>query len=180
MEVFGIAIEQFYMYALFGLAAIMVLYLFFGDAVDGIGEGIMFLNPTVLLSFLTFTAAGGFVLEWLTSWNSLFNLAIAAVVSGVLSVLLYFFVLLPMKSAEVSMAYTDESLVEQVAKVITPIPADGFGEIVFETVNGLIPKRAAGLDNEQIDYGSEVLVIKVKDGTFFVKEYEPFRILHND
>jgi len=42
----------------------------------------------------------------------------------------------------------------------------------------VIPKRAAGLDNEEILYGRDVLVIEVKDGTFFVKEYEPFRILN--
>lgn len=179
MEVFGIAIEQIYMYSLFGLAAIMILYLFFGDAVDGIGEGLAFLNPTVILSFLTFTAAGGFILEWSTSWNSFIILAGAAAIAAVLSVLLYFFVLLPLKSAEVSMAYTDESLAGQVAKVITPIPTDGFGEIVIETVNGLISKRAVGLDNEEISYGREVLVIEVKDGTFYVKEYEPFRIVHD-
>lgn len=176
MEIFGIAIEQIYMYALFGLAAIMILFLFFGDAVDGVGEGLIFLNPTVILSFLTFTSAAGFILEWFTSWHSLIILAAAASVSAVLSVLLYFFVLLPLKSAEVSMAYTDESLAGQVAKVITPIPSDGFGEIVIETVNGLIPKRAVGLDNEEIPYGREVLVIEVKDGTLFVKEYEPFRV----
>ena len=178
MEIFGIAIEQFYMYALFGMAAIMILYLFFGDVVDGVGEGLIFLNPTVILSFLTFTSATGFILEWITSWNSFIILAAAAAVSAVLSVMLYFFVLLPLKSAEVSMAYTDESLAGQVAKVITPIPSDGFGEIVIETVNGLIPKRAVGLDNEEISYGREVLVIEVKDGTFFVKEYEPFRIVN--
>ena len=176
MEIFGIAIEQFYMYALFGMAAIMILYLFFGDVVDGVGEGLIFLNPTVILSFLTFTSATGFILEWITSWNSF--IILAAAVSAVLSVMLYFFVLLPLKSAEVSMAYTDESLAGQVAKVITPIPSDGFGEIVIETVNGLIPKRAVGLDNEEISYGREVLVIEVKDGTFFVKEYEPFRIVN--
>ena len=28
---------------------------------------------------------------------------------------------------------------------------------------------------QAIDYGKEVLIIEVKDGTFIVKEYEPFR-----
>lgn len=73
------------------------------------------------------------------------------------------------------MAYTDESLLGQVGKVIVPVPIDGFGEIVIETVNGLISKRAAGYENTAIEYGKEVLVIEVKSGTFIVKEYEPFR-----
>lgn len=77
-----------------------------------------------------------------------------------------------MASTEVSIAYTDESLAGLVGKVITPIPIDGYGEIVIETVSGLLNKRATGYDNEQIDYGKEVLVIEVEEGTFLVREYE--------
>jgi len=102
-------------------------------------------------------------------------LIIALVAATALDFLLYFFVLLPLKSAEVSLAYTDESLTGQVGKVIVPIPIDGFGEIIIESVNGIISKRAAGYENNAIDYGKEVLVIEVKEGTFIVKEYEPFR-----
>ncbi|MBE3102636.1 MAG: hypothetical protein IMZ40_00145, partial [Bacilli bacterium] len=80
-------------------------------------------------------------------------------------------------STEVSIAYTDESLAGQVGKVITPIPIVGYGEIVIETVGGLISKRATGYDNEEIDYGKEVLVIDVKEGTFLVREYEAFDFL---
>ena len=80
-------------------------------------------------------------------WNSGIILAIALVIAFVLDLLLYFFVLLPLSSAEVSLAYTDESLTGQVGKVIVPVPVDGFGEIVIETVNGLISKRATGYEN---------------------------------
>ena len=101
---------------------------------------------------------------------------VALVISAILTFLLYFFVLVPLSSAEVSIAYTDESLQGQVGKVIVPIPIDGFGEIVIETVNGLISKRAAGYDNEEIEYEKEVLIIEVENGTFLVKEYEPLKI----
>ena len=37
--IWGLPIEQVYMYTLFVVAAITILYLFFGDAVDGIGDG---------------------------------------------------------------------------------------------------------------------------------------------
>ena len=86
-------------------------------------------------------------------------LIVSVAISIILSVLLYFFVLIPLSSAEVSMAYTDESLTGQVGKVIVPIPSDGFGEIVIETVNGVISKRATGYDNEEIDYDQEVLLL---------------------
>ncbi|OMC82223.1 hypothetical protein BK130_12525 [Viridibacillus sp. FSL H8-0123] len=170
---FGIAIQQVYLYSLIIFAVCMVLFLFFGDVIDGVGEGIPFFNPAVILSFLTFFAAIGFILESLTSFSSIMIIAIATIISTVLSVLLYFFILLPLKSAEVSMAYTDESLAGQIGKVIVPIPVDGFGEVVIETINGLISKRAVGFDNEEIEYNQQVLIVEVKEGTVYVRAYEP-------
>ena len=175
MELFGLPIVQFYLYALIILALITILYVFFSDVAEGIGEGSPFLDPAVVLSFLTFTAATGYILELVVSWNSGIILIVALAIAFVLDLLLYFFVLLPLSSAEVSLAYTDASLAGQVGKVIVPVPVDGFGEVVIETVNGLISKRASGYENSSIDYGKEVLVIDVKEGTLIVKEYEPFR-----
>ena len=167
-------VEQIYLYVLLIMGATTILYVFFGDVAEGIGEGIPFLNPAILLAFVTLTSATGYVLEVSTTWNSLLVLAASVVVGLIVDTLLYFFILLPMSSAEVSLAYTDESLAGKVAKVITPIPSNGFGEIVMESVNGILHKRATGYDNEEIDYGKEVLVIDVKDGTFYVREYQAF------
>ncbi|CAM5543039.1 Membrane protein YuaF OS=Lysinibacillus sphaericus OX=1421 GN=LS41612_15775 PE=4 SV=1 [Lysinibacillus sphaericus] len=36
----------------------------------------------------------------------------------------------------------------------------------------MIAKRAAGYDNEVIDYDSTVLVVEAKEGTLFVRAYE--------
>ena len=167
-------IEQIYFYALIFMGASTILYVFFGDVADGIGEGIPFLNPTIIMAFITFASAIGYLLENLTTWNSWIILLISLVAGAIFDSLLYFLFLLPMASAEVSIAYTDESLAGKVGKVITPIPVDGFGEIVIDTVSGLVSKRSAGYDNEEIDYGKEVLIIEVTNGTFLVREYEPF------
>ena len=175
MELFGTPIVQVYLVVLIIAALVTLLYIFFSDMAEGIGEVSPFLDPAVVLSFITFVAAVGYILELVTAWNSGIILVIALAAAFVLDLLLYFFILLPLRSAEVSMAYTDESLLGQVGKVIVPVPIDGFGEIVIETVNGLISKRAAGYENTAIEYGKEVLVIEVRNGTFIVKEYEPFR-----
>ena len=174
MGVTVMTVEQIYLTVLLIMGAATILYVFFGDVAEGIGEGIPFLNPAILLAFVTLTSAAGYVLEVSTTWNSFIILAASVVVGLIVDMLLYFFVLLPMSSAEVSLAYTDESLAGKVAKVITPIPSNGFGEIVIDSVSGLLHKRATGYDNEDIDYGKEVLVIDVKDGTFLVREYEAF------
>lgn len=168
------SIEQIYLTVLVVMGFSTILYIFFGDIAEGISEGIPFLNPAVLLAFGTLTSAIGYILEVTTLLDSWLVL-VAAGISGVgIDFLLYYFILLPMSSSEVSLAYTDESLAGQLGKVITPIPIDGYGEIVIETVNGLLHKRSTGYDNEEIDYGKEVLVIDVKEGTFLVREYEAF------
>jgi membrane-bound ClpP family serine protease len=174
MGVNDMGVEQIYFYILIFMGAATILYLFFGDVAEGIGEGIPFLNPTIIMAFITFASVLGYLLENFTTWNSWLVFIISLVVGAIFDVLLYFLFLLPMASAEVSIAYTDESLAGQVGKVITPIPADGFGEIVIETVSGLVSKRSAGYDNEEIDYGRNVLIIEVTNGTFLVREYEPF------
>lgn len=175
MELFGMPIIQIYLYVLIIAGIITIIYVLFSDVAEGIGETSPFLDPAVILSFITFTAAAGYLLEHLVDLSSMIILLIALAIAVVLDLLLYFFILLPLSTAEVSLAYSDDSLTGQVGKVIVPIPENGFGEIVIETVNGLISKRAAGYENTTIEYGKEVLIIEVKEGTFIVKEYEPFR-----
>ncbi|MEK4487528.1 hypothetical protein MHH81_18605 [Psychrobacillus sp. FSL H8-0484] len=164
-------IEQIFLYGLIVIGLITILYVLFADAIEGIDTGI--LNPTTILSFLLFICASGFILLKSTNWNEQIVIIVALIISSLLTFLLYFFVLIPMASAEVSTAYTNESLQGQVGRVIVPIPTNGFGEIVIETVNGLISKRAAGYDNEEIDYDKQVLIIDIDNGTFLVKEYVP-------
>lgn len=162
-------IEQVFLYGLIGIGLITILYVVFADAIDGMDSGIF--NPTTILSFLLFICASGFILLKLTNWDEKIVIVAALIISSILTFLLYFFILVPLASAEVSTAYTNESLQGQVGRVITPIPSDGFGEIVIETVSGVISKRAAGYDNEEIEYDKQVLIIDFDNGTFLVKEY---------
>lgn len=149
-----------------------ILYMFFGDVAEGIGEGLPILNPSVILSFITMMAAAGYILEKLAWLSSGVNIVVAIILGAIISTLFYLFILVPLKSADVSLAYTEESLGGQLGKVIVPIPIDGFGEVVIESASGMISKRAAGFDNEAIDYDTTVLIVEVKEGTLFVREYE--------
>jgi len=173
MELFSLDVEQVYMYGLLIAGGLTLLYVLFGDMADA-GEGLPLLNPAVLLAFFTLFFAIAILLEKASGLNSLSILLISAVASVVLDILFYFFILLPLKSAEASIAYTEESLLGQVAKVIIPIPSDGFGEVVLETYGGMISKRATGYDNEPIAQDEQVLIIEIDDGTLYVREYQPF------
>ena len=98
--------------------------------------------------------------------------ALALVLASMFTALLYYFLLVPLRSAEVSLAYTDESLEGQLGKIIVPIPIDGFGEMVIETANGIISKRAVSFKGGEIPYDARVLIIKMRDGTAHVVVYD--------
>lgn len=168
---FGFSLTTIYLTVLIVIGSLTVLYLFFGDLVDGVGEGIPFLDPAVILAFISITAASGYILEQFTNFSSVLIFVLSLILSAIITGLLYFFLLVPLRSAEVSLVYTDASLEGQVGKVIVPIPLDGFGEIVIESVNGIISKRATSYKGEEIPYNTPVLIVEVKEGTAFVSAY---------
>lgn len=172
MELFGLPIETIYLYALIISGSLIILYLFFGDIVEGVGEASGFINPVLILAFITFMSAAGYILEFLTSWNSLLIALVAAGIALVLDILLNVFVLIPISSAEESLVYTEDSLRGRVGLVILPIPEDGFGEVLIESYSGRISKTAASIDNQTIAEGQKVLVVEAKDNTVVVMKHE--------
>lgn len=169
---FGVALSTVYLTIVIAIGLCMVLYLFFADVADGVAEGIPFLDPAVILAFITATAAAGYILEIFSELSHLVIFLISIVISFIFTALLYYFFLVPLRSAETSLTYTEESLAGQTGRVITPIPVDGFGEVLIETVSGNIHKRAASYNQEDIPYGQEILVIEVMNGTLYVQAYE--------
>ncbi|MEG0383297.1 MAG: hypothetical protein RR587_05680 [Solibacillus sp.] len=169
---FGFSIELIYLTILIGIGCLTVVYLLFADMADGAVDGIPFLDPAVILSFITFTSASGYIFERFLSFTSVVNLIISIIIACIFTALIYYFLLVPLRAAEVSLAYTDESLEGQVGKVIVPVPLNGFGEMVIETVNGIISKRTASYHGVEIPYDTQVLIIEMKDGTAFVAIYE--------
>ena len=169
---FGYSLEAIYLTVLIVIGCCTVLYLFFADIADVSVESFPLLDPAIILSFITFTAAAAYLFERFFSFTSFVNLIIAVVIASIFTALLYFFLLIPLRSAEVSLAYTDQSLESQTARVIVPIPLNGFGEIVIEGANGIISKRAASYHDVEIPYDTQVLIIEMREGTAYVAIYE--------
>ena len=169
---FGVALSTIYLTIVIAIGLCMVLYLFFADMADGMAEGIPFFDPAVILAFITFMAAAGYLLETFSDLSHLIIFLTGIVLSFICTALLYYVFLVPLRSAETSLAYTEESLAGQTGRVITPIPVVGFGEVLIETVGGNIHKRAASYNQEDIPYGQEILVIEVVNGTLYVQAYE--------
>lgn len=172
MELFGLPLETIYLYTLIISGSLTFLYILFGDIFEGIFGGSELVNPTLALSYLTIFSASAYLLEFITSFNSLLIILIAVVGSLVLVTLLNVFVLIPLLSAEESLAYTESDLIGRIGRVITSIPVDGFGEVLIDSNSGAIAKPAASLENQAIGYDQRVLVLDIKNGVLYVELFE--------
>ncbi|WP_087941730.1 NfeD family protein [Bacillus kwashiorkori] len=172
MELFGVPIQTVYLWVLIIAGAFTLLYILFGDLLDGVFEALPFFNPALIFVFLVFLSATGYILELATSLSSILILIIATVGALILTILLNIFVFVPLKSAEESLVYREDSLKGRVGKVIIPIPKDGFGEVIIDSNSGRIAKSATGFDNEEIKEGIDVLIIDVKNGVLYVRPYD--------
>lgn len=153
------------MYILYGAFVLTLLYILFGDVLEGLGEGI---NPVLFLAFLTFFGTGGLLLERFTELNGWIIIAISASVALILDILLNIFVLVPFKNTEHSLAVKKDSLVGRTAKVITSIPNDGFGEIIIQSKTGKIAKAAKSENGEMISNGATVIVTNSEKSGYVV------------
>ncbi|WP_405100547.1 hypothetical protein [Oceanobacillus sp. FSL H7-0719] len=172
MELFGATLETIYLFMLILAGILTILYLFLGDFLDGIGDISPFLNPALILAFITFFSASAYILEITTSLPTLLIAAVSIAIAFILDTFLNIFVFIPMASAEESLSYTEDSLKGRVGTIITSIPMDGFGEIMIKSKSGTISKPAASYDNEIINLEQQVLVIEVKNGVLYVIPYE--------
>lgn len=175
MELFGYNIETIYLIGLIISGIGTLLFILFGDFLDGIfPEG--FLSPTLIFSFLTFLSASGYIFEKIFSFHSFLIFIVSLVLALILVTLLNVFVLVPLSSAEESMVYWEEDLKGRLGKVITSIPVDGYGEVVIEGISGTISKSAKAFNNEPISYDEKVLIIDVKEGVVYVLPYQNMKI----
>lgn len=174
MELFGYAMETLYLYGLIFGGILTFVYILLSDILEGIFEVLSdtFVNPTLILSFITLLSGTGFVFEKVTDLNSFLILAGSSVSALLLVTLLNVFVLVPLSSAEESNTYTIEDLQGRIGKVIISIPADGYGEVMISGNSGNIAKSARSLDNTPIAEGTEILVIDIEKGVLHVTPYE--------
>ncbi|WP_047983013.1 hypothetical protein [Ornithinibacillus californiensis] len=172
MTLFGVDIQTIYLTTLIISGCLTVLFIFFGDVLDAASEGVPFLNPTLILAFLVFLSSSGYVLELITPFSSVIILIISIGFALIMDVLLNFFVLIPLASAEESLILTEESLKGRVGKLIISVPENGFGEIVIDGKGGMITRPAASYENSPIPEGTEVLILDIKDGVLYVIPYD--------
>jgi membrane protein implicated in regulation of membrane protease activity len=172
MELFGWTLETIYLYVLVISGAVTILYLFFGDFLGGVMEGIPFINPILIFSFMSIFSASSYLAEVFTILNSGIIAGFSALLAIILVTLLNVFVLIPLSNAEETLVYKESDLRGRIGTVITAVPVDGYGEVLIESVSGRIAKPAVSFTKTEIPYGKKVLVIDIVNGVLQVKVYE--------
>ena len=165
MELLGAPLSSIYLTVLIGSGICILLTLFLSDLFSG---DIGILNPTLILAFFTILSAGGYLMERYSTLSSWIILLIASTIALIISICLHFFIFIPLANAEESLVYKEESLKGRIGKVITSIPKDGFGEILIESISGNISKTAASFYNEEIQYGTEIVIVEIRNNIAYV------------
>lgn len=151
-----------------------VVTVLLGDVLDGIFDMISldFLNSTVIAATVTTFGGAGIMLSHYTPLESGAVIACAAVISIVMSIIVYFAYIKPMERSENSTGFSMKELAGQLGEVTIPIPSQGFGEVMIKLVAGNTVHIASSWDVIDIQAGTLVVVIDVKEGILQVAELE--------
>ncbi|RXT06244.1 NfeD family protein [Ammoniphilus sp. CFH 90114] len=150
-----------------------VMTVIFGDMVghwfDVLPEP---LQPMVIIGGITAFGGSGLLLGQYTSFAPMLILLLSLMAAVLLSVIVYFFYVRPMQNAENSTSYSMSELTGKIAEVTIPIPAEGYGEVMLKIGATRTNEIAASFDRVDIQAGTRVVIIEVKDHTLYVSRFE--------
>ena len=132
--------------------------------------GISFFSPTVLACFVTAFGACGLILSRVEAtrnvWVSAPISAVAGVVMAFLAFLLFNFMFKQTQSSSESKV---ASLLGQTASIITPIPADGVGEIAYVQGGARYTAPARTESGVPVSAGKPVKITRIVGTQYYVE-----------
>lgn len=171
---------QVYWACLLGGLLFAVVTLIFGDLLDGVFDGVFegislehldFLNPMVIVGGITAFGGAGIMLSEYSSMAVSRVIILSVMIAIVLSMVVYFAYVKPMKNAENSTTFSVQELVGNVAEVTIPVPKNGYGEVLLKIGAGNTNQIAASMDKEDIVAGTRVIVGEVINDVLYVFPY---------
>lgn len=136
-----------------------------GDSIDGLSP----ISPLTIATFITAFGATGLVTTNLFSVSDRGSILWATLGGVLFSIMTYlgftYLLIKPQGSSEVRIS----EMAGTQAEVLTPIPADGLGEIAFVAQGGRVTFSARSLHKTDISRGMTVLITRVVGSVAFVE-----------
>jgi membrane protein implicated in regulation of membrane protease activity len=168
---------NFFWGCLLGGLIFALVTVIFGDLLGDVFHGLFdalsfehldFLQPMVFVSGITIFGGTGVVLTQYTSLNPLPVVVVSFLLAVLLSILIYFAYVKPMKNSENSTGYSMQDLVGLTGEVSTAIPAKGYGEVILRIGAGHANHIAASQNGEELATETNIFVAKVEKGIVYV------------
>lgn len=158
-----------------------IVTVIFGDVISQAFDGILdflsmdgpdFLDPMVLVGGITMFGGVGVMLTRYSPLSAILIAIFSLCAAIILSALVYFFYVKPMQNAENSTGYSIQELAGKIAEVNIPIPVKGYGEVLIKVGASTTHQIAASFEGEEIQAGTKVVIVEVRDDTLYVARFE--------
>lgn len=168
-------LELYWGSLIFG-AIFAVITFIFGDILDSAltaatevsFDQVAWLHPMVLVGGITSFGGSGLLLTYFSRFAKTEIALLAAVIAVVLSCLMYFMYVKPMRDCENSTGFFNADLIGRTGEVTVPIPANGFGEVLIRIGAGNTNQTAASQEQEDLPAGTQIVVAQIKEGVLYV------------
>lgn len=141
----------------------------FDIGLDGLGIDISLpLNPVLYIVLLTVFGGVGMILKMTTALAAVFIILIAFAAGTTVSILLYKFVIKPLKKAQNTSSPDNDDLIGVLASVTEKIQEGGFGQISYVVNGNSFTAPAKATEGKAIAAGEEVSICWIQEHVFFV------------
>ncbi len=145
-----------------------------GDAAHDNAEGMFPLNPTTVLTFLTWFGGAGFILRNYYGVMAVASLIVAGLVGLVGAGAVFVFLLKVLLPNQTVMREADYDPVGSVGRVTVAIRDGGVGEVVYSRGGTRRGAGARSLDGRALEQGTEVVIAKYDRGLAYVQPWTEF------
>lgn len=167
---------------MFSILSAIFGHIFGGDGEVGAGghaeagfadsglPGVSFFSPTVLASFVTAFGAAGLIFSRIEATSSVWVSApLAAASGGLIAGITFWFFNAMFRKTQASSEARVAQVIGLTASVITPIPADGVGEIAYVVANTRYSAPARSEGGVPIPAGRPVRITRMVGTLFYVE-----------
>lgn len=172
---------EFYWGCLIGGAVFALVVVIFGDLIGNFFDGAFdflsqdhldFLSPTVVVGGITVFGGAGIMLTRHSALGKFPVFVLSIILAVLVSLLVYFAYVKPMKRAENSTCFSVRELMGKIGEVTIPIPAKGMGEVMLRVGAGNTNQIAGSFQGEEIQVGTKVVVTETSEGILYVIKFD--------